>query len=132
MCGGLLFSCTMSASSPDNSPDLHGRERRRQKRFRLLLKASLQIGGITYPGFIEDVSIEGMHYYASSFLNATGDFRPAKKLNLTFQAPSGITMELSCELIWFTRPTPADSDLSIGIKILDPPKIFREFVEALC
>lgn len=106
-------------------------ERRKQKRLKFLRKATLLIDTKPYAGFIEDVSIDGIKYVVTAFLNTPENFSPRRQLQCAFQLPSGAVIRLSGELVWFTRLSPSDKELTVGIKLVDPPIEFREFVASL-
>ena len=106
-------------------------ERRRCNRIPVILKAKVIIGDKTYAGFIENVSVEGIKYSITSFFQTTKDFTPEMIIKLNFQNPSGETLNLNCELIWFSKISPNDTELTLGMKIIDPPQNYKEFVRTL-
>ncbi len=106
-------------------------ERRRFKRIPVYLKANIILNDKTYSGFIEDVSVEGIKYIVTYFFKPSENFTPEKKVSLNFQVPTGETLNLNCEIIWFTRITPDDKELTLGMKIIDPPQKYMEFIEIL-
>ena len=95
------------------------------------LKAKIISGGETYPGSIQNVSESGVGYFVESVIKAEKDFAPKKIIELSFQTPSGETVNLDCEIIWCSRKTPDDKRLTIGIKIIKPPQKYKKFVKNL-
>jgi hypothetical protein len=95
------------------------------------LKAKIISGGETYPGFIQNVSESGMGYFIESLIKVEKDFAPKKIIELSFQIPSGETLNLDCEIIWCSRKTPDDKRLTIGIKIIKPPQKYKTFSKNL-
>jgi hypothetical protein len=59
------------------------------------------------------------------------DFATGIKLDLTFQIPSGETLNLYCRKIWSFRITPRSLIKRIGMEIIDPPVEYREFLTSL-
>lgn len=95
------------------------------------LKAKINSGGKTYPGFIQNVSESGIGYFIESAIKVEKDFTPKKMIELTFQIPSGETLNLDCEIIWCSRKSPDDERLTIGIKIIKPPQKYKKFAKNL-
>ena len=54
-------------------------------------------------------------------------------IKLNFRIPSGETLDLDCKVEWFLK-TPQDEDksLMLGMKIIDPPEIYRKLVNRDC
>ena len=95
------------------------------------LKAKIISGGETYPGSIQNVSESGVGYFVESVIKAEKDFAPKKMMELKFKLPSGETLKLDCEIIWSSRKSPDDKDLTIGIKIIKPPQKYKKFAKNL-
>ena len=95
------------------------------------LKAKIISGGETYPGFIQNVSESGIRYFIESVIKTEKDFAPKKMMELKFKLPSGETLKLDCEIIWSSRKSPDDKDLTIGIKIIKPPQKYKKFAKNL-
>ena len=94
-------------------------------------KAKIISDGETYPGFIQNVSEDGIGYLIESVLEVDRDFAPKKMLQINLQIPSGETLNLKCEIIWCSRKTPHDKNATIGVKIIKPPQKYKKFVKKL-
>ncbi len=106
-------------------------ERRLSKRISAYINANVFSGGKTYDGSIENVSEEGVEYLMTSLIEAPKNFTPEKIIVLNFQIPSGETLNLYCEVKWFLRTPPFNKKLTLGMKIIDPPPTYKEFVKTL-
>ncbi len=106
-------------------------EKRLFKRKTIHLNAMIISGGKTYDGYIENVSEGGVEYLMTSSINAPYDFTPETVIELIFQIPSGKTLHLYCEVKWFLKASLDDKKLNLGIKVIDPPPEYIEFVKTL-
>ncbi len=106
-------------------------DRRLSQRKSAHINARVFSGGRTYNGFIGNVSEEGVEYLLTSTIKAPKDFTPEKIIVLNFQIPSGETINLYCEVKWFLRTSPYGKTLTLGLKIMDPSPIYKEFVKTL-
>lgn len=104
-------------------------EKRQRRRFAISLHAKVLIGGKTYEGVIGNVSEEGVGSTITTFIKTDKDFHPQKVIALTFQLPSGAAINLSCEVRWFLKPPENSSTLMLGLKILDPPAEYTEWLQ---
>ncbi|RJQ16117.1 MAG: PilZ domain-containing protein [Nitrospiraceae bacterium] len=95
------------------------------------LNAKVVSGGRIFDGTIESVSEDGLEYFITSFIKASGDLIPSKLVNINFQAPTGETLNLNCELMWFLETSPEDKTLLVGMKIIDPPLTYKEILKHL-
>jgi hypothetical protein len=95
------------------------------------LQAKIVSGDETYHGIIQNVSETGIGSFIESVFKVEEGFTPKKKIKILFQAPSGETIRLDCEIIWYSRESPEDKKLSIGIKIVEPSEQYRQFVQSL-
>ena len=100
-------------------------------RIPVFLKAQIISGGKTYPGFIQNVSERGIGYFIESVIKVEEDFNPKKIIQITFQIPSGETLILDCKIVWYSRESPDDKKLTVGIKIIEPPQQYKQFVQDL-
>jgi hypothetical protein len=89
-------------------------EKRRHRRIPLNLSAKIISQGHAYDGLTENVSEGGLEYLITSL-----------------QIPSGETLTLSCEVRWFLRPSVLNTTLTLGLKILNPPDPYKEFIHSL-
>jgi hypothetical protein len=106
-------------------------ERRRKDRFPVTLSATIVSDGKSYEGIIGNVSEEGLAYTITTFVETTGDFVPRGIMETIVRIPSGDKLCLSAEVRWFLKPSPARSSLIIGMKIIDPPREYIEWVDKL-
>ncbi len=106
-------------------------EKRRSDRIGLNLKAKIVSGGKVYNGFIKNVSESGIGYLITSSIHISKDFTPIKTIELNFQIPSDEILKLNCEIIWFSRTSPDAKILTLGMKIIDPPLKYSEWVKNL-
>jgi hypothetical protein len=106
-------------------------ERRRFYRIPVKLKANIICGGKTYAGFIKNVSESGLGYLITSVVETPEDFKLKKIVQVSFQVPSDEMLNLKCEIIWFLRTPFDDKTLTLGMKIIDPPPEYKEFVKNL-
>jgi hypothetical protein len=95
------------------------------------LTAKIVSKGETHPGFIQNVSEDGIGYLLESVFEVDKDFAPKKKLSINLQIPSGETLNLNCEIIWCSRKSPDDKRLSIGLKIIKPSQKYKKFAKKL-
>jgi hypothetical protein len=106
-------------------------EKRSSKRKSINLKANIIIDGNTYNGFIKNVSESGIGYLITSSIHISKDFTPVKKIKLNFQIPANEDMTLLCEVIWFLRTSSDAEILTLGMKIIDPPQQYAEWIKNL-
>ena len=95
------------------------------------LKAKIISGGKTFTGYIQNISESGVGYFIESVITSEKDFAPKKIIELSFQTPSGETVQLDCEIIWCSRKSPDDKKLTVGIKIIKPPQKYKKFAKKL-
>ena len=103
-------------------------ERRGTDRISYHLNARIESGGIMYDGLIENVSDGGVEYLMTSTVDAAADFTPDKIIELSMRMPSGDTVRLTCEVKWFLKTEEGSEKLILGMKIIDPPAAYREWI----
>ena len=92
---------------------------------------------INYTGFIKNASEEGLSYETYSFASTLKKLSTKKKIDLMLKMPSGETLNLNCEIKWSSLlaspwPLPLNySTFNMGMKIIDPPLKYREYVKTL-
>jgi hypothetical protein len=106
-------------------------EGRLSKRVDVKIKADFILGGKTYYGSIKNVSESGLGYLITSSLLDTELSSPMKSIEICFQAPSGQTYNLSCRTVWFSKTLPHGNTLVLGMKIIDPPKSYKEWIKQI-
>ena len=108
-------------------------EKRLSQRIPCNLNATISSEGYTFDGFIENVSEGGVEYLITSSITSSGNFTPKKLIKLHFQIPSGEKLDLDCQVEWFLK-TPHDKDKSLilGMKVINPPALYRKLVNRDC
>lgn len=48
---------------------------------------------------------------------------------MNFELPPGETLNLNCEIIWVSKTLYSEKKNAFGMKIIDPPPKYKEFVE---
>jgi hypothetical protein len=106
-------------------------ERRRSTRIDLRLRARSILKDNVYKGSIENFSREGM---MEVILNRQVlGMLPGTTIGVSFQTPSGETLNLECEVKWIRHLSnlPFAVTHHIGMEIKNPPQKYMEFVESL-
>ncbi|MBI5073715.1 MAG: PAS domain S-box protein [Nitrospirae bacterium] len=106
-------------------------QRRRSERIPLNLPAKIFLGGKSYDGTLINVSEDGIGSSVTSVVEAQEEFIPVNNIQLHFQDPSGKAIDLVCELAWFSRGEDNARKITIGMKIINPPLIYRVFIKTL-
>jgi hypothetical protein len=115
----------------------------KKKRFKILneerslripafFRAKLISGGKSYEGITGNLSESGALLETVPTKTVT-DFIPGKRLELDLQIPSGETLNLHCKIVWLYTEITRSHDLEnkMGIKIVDPPSKYKEFLKTL-
>jgi hypothetical protein len=110
---------------------MNSMERRQYKRIAINLTAEIISQGQTWTGQIENVSEGGLEYLLTSSFKISMDFALKKIIDLHLHLKEGETLKLRCEVRWFLRPSVPNNILTLGLKILDPPPSYREFIDSL-
>jgi hypothetical protein len=100
-------------------------------KFRVNLNGNIYSGGKTYAGNIEYISNEDMGYIISFLIKVAKDFTPPQTMQLSFLTPLGSSLNLTCNVICFLRSEPEDKTLTMGMKVLNPPPQYTEFIDTL-
>jgi hypothetical protein len=106
-------------------------EKRIANRKAFNIEADIVSGDVKCHGFIENVSEGGMEYLLTSEIISSENFTPDKRIKLIFRLPSGEELKLDCEVRWFLRVSPDQNRQSLGMKIIDPPLEYKEFIKTL-
>jgi hypothetical protein len=106
-------------------------ERRRSPRvdFRVTAKSISKNKG--YQGSIENFSREGILKTIPN--GQVMEILPGTSIGVSFQTPSGETLNLECEVKWIRHhpDMPFGIKHHIGMEIKNPPQKYNEFVESL-
>jgi hypothetical protein len=106
-------------------------DKRFNKRTSVNLTARIIADGKSFEGAIDNVSEGGIGYLINSSIKDSTDFKPTSKIELNFRTASGDNLNLKCEIVWFTRPPAGTSDLALGLKIVDPPSKYKDWISNL-
>ena len=106
-------------------------QRRRSERIAVHLNATFILAGNIYQGFITNVSVDGIGISITSVVEIKTEFAPIKILELQFEIPSGDSIHLQAELVWFSRTGENSTQLNLGLKLIAPPPQFKDFAKAL-
>jgi hypothetical protein len=105
-------------------------EKRRFERFVVHWRSVIIAQGRSHSGSIQNVSEEGIAYIMSAFNQTLKEFAPETIIKLLFSIPTGETLNLSCQIIW-TSECNDNSEFCMGMKILEPPVRYIEYVKTL-
>ncbi len=117
-------------------------ERRLHRRILVSLKAEFMRGNKRYTGYIENLSEDGVRWHRyvgdidsfsdNNICMVSGtDFKPGTTLELELFFPTGKTLILHCKVIWSHVAAPDGFLKRIGMKIIDPPVQYTEYVKTL-
>ncbi|MHA2220093.1 MAG: PilZ domain-containing protein [Candidatus Hodarchaeales archaeon] len=106
-------------------------ERRRSPRVDFIVIAKSIIKNNGYQGSIENFSREGMLKVIQN--GQVIKMLPGTTIGVSFQTPSGETLNLECEVKWIRHhpDMPYGIKHHIGMEIKNPPQKYKEFVEGL-
>jgi hypothetical protein len=106
-------------------------ERRLLKRVTHNLKAEYISGGMSYTGFIENFSEDGIFMRTAPTKTAI-DFSSQTNSELKFQLSSGETFHIHGEVRWFhTEISSHGLIFRIGVKITNPSSQYIKFLKTL-
>jgi len=106
-------------------------QRRRAERIPVNLPTKILLGGKFYDGIIVNVSEDGVGSSVTSIVDAHDEFIPVHNIELHFQDFSGNSIDLVCELAWFSRRDDDSRRITIGMKIINAPLVYMAFIKAL-
>ena len=106
-------------------------QRRRAERIPLNLPTKILMGGKTYDGIIVNVSEDGIGSSVTSVVDAHEEFIPVNNIHLHFQDTTGKAIDLFCELAWFSRSEDDSRRITIGMKIINSPVMYKVFIQTL-
>jgi hypothetical protein len=98
---------------------------------RVNIKGNIYSGGKTYAGIIEYIPNDSMEYIISSSIKVSKDFTPPQIVQLSFLSPSGDLLNVTCNVLYFLRSESKDKRLTMGMKVLNPPPQYLEFIDTL-
>lgn len=106
-------------------------EKRSHERIPHNLKAVITSGDQTYNGMIENVSEDGLEYLITSYLQTSEGFSPQKTIDLKFEGPKGELFNLTCEVKWYLDMQDKNSNVIMGMQILNPSPEYKKLVKNL-
>ncbi len=107
------------------------RENRGYKRADVEINARIVINGEVYAGSIKNVSESGLGYLITSSLPNPDMLTPLITAGISFQVPLGQVYTLSCRTVWFSKTLPHGKTFILGMKIMDPPHAYKEWIKGL-
>ncbi len=105
-------------------------EQRRFKRIRVNLKAEHISVNVRHAAYVENLSEEGL-FIQTVPGEGLAHFTSGKKVELEVQLLSDKTIRLNCEVRWVYENPPDGSSCCVGMKIIDPPLVYMEFIKTL-
>ena len=106
-------------------------KKRISKRFPSELRGVIILEEKRYVGNLKNVSEEGICYLISDYVYKNLTINPEKKVKLLFLNPSNKVLSLNCEIIWSDGPSIDSSKSYLGLKVIDPAKTYKDFVNTL-
>lgn len=82
------------------------------------------------PAFIRNISERGIHVKIANIEPARYS-RSETDVDLKFRLPTGETVNLYCRKKWTYKNTSASFIENIGVEIINPPDIYRDFYLAM-
>ncbi len=104
-------------------------ERRRSRRVTVNLKAERISCTENCSVFIENLSKSGISMISVAENNK--HYVPGSEIDLELEMSNGETINLNCNVKWAYENSPEDSSNNVGLEIVDPPKDYLEFINAL-
>ncbi len=105
-------------------------EKRLSKRLRVKLNARCVSIDVCHATYVENVSEEGV-FIQTAPADTKIDFTSGMPVELQIQLHSGETITLNCEIRWAYQNPPDGMSSSVGMKIIDPPSQYKEFLKTL-
>ncbi len=101
-------------------------ERRRAKRVTVNLKAERISCTENCAVFIENISKTGI-----SMLTVNRKYKPGSEIDLELELTNGDVINLNCNVKWSYETSKKDKSNNVGLEIVDPPKDYLKFLNAL-
>ncbi|MHA2220401.1 MAG: PilZ domain-containing protein [Candidatus Hodarchaeales archaeon] len=111
---------------------MKGIEKRRHRRINYKLKADVTYDSKHAQGMIENFSETGIFKVVFSEKGVI-NFYPGEIIVINFTIPSGQELQLECEMkrVRIQRGSPLFLKYSMGVKIINPPPVYKEFIKTL-
>lgn len=96
------------------------------------LDAEITLNGVNYSGIIMNYSEEGL-FLVSATVYEIDEVVEKTEMEIMCTLPSEEKINLRCEVKWSNKKdSPFGVSLNMGMKILDPPKKYTEFIRSQC
>ena len=106
-------------------------DKRSNERLNIAHEAEIISDGKSFAGTIENVSESGIGYIITSSMQNPDEFSPEKVISLSFKVPSGDTVSVNCRIVWLAKSLPDGKTLTLGMKLVDIPHEYREWINNL-
>ena len=103
-------------------------EKQRFKRYNVNLVSIVSSDAASYAGFTKNVSEKGLAYESYYFPSTLKRISTKEIIDLMLKMPSGEILKLNCVIKWSSEHLPW-SLFKMGMKIIDPPLKYREYVK---
>ena len=105
-------------------------ENRVSERITDSLDARVILDGVTYSGIIMNYSEEGL-FLVSATLYEVEEVDEKTVMDLECTIPPDEKVHLKCEVKWFNKKdSPYGISLNVGMRIINPPLKYTEFIES--
>lgn len=103
-------------------------ENRASERISESLDAEITLEGVNYSGIIMNYSEEGL-FLVSATLYEVDEVDEQTEMEIRCTLPSEEKVNLRCKVKWSSKKdSPFGVSLNMGMKILDPPEKYTEFI----
>jgi hypothetical protein len=85
----------------------------------------------SYDGYIENAALEDDEYLMTFLIKVSKPFTPDKTCEIHVELPSGVKLNLHGETMMYFISLYDSSTEVLGIKIINPPSEYREFIKSL-
>ena len=103
-------------------------EKRASERISDSLDAEVTFDGVSFSGIVMNYSEEGL-FLVSASLYELDEVDEQIEIEVRCTLPSGEKVNLRCKVKWCNkRDSPFGVSLNMGMKILDPPEQYMEFL----
>ena len=97
---------------------------------RVNLTGNIYSKGHKHAGIIEHISCDGEEYIMH-FSVKDSKYTPPQAIQLSFLRYPGVILNLTCNVICFSRSEPKDEKLTMAMKVLNTSQQFIEFIDTL-
>ena len=95
------------------------------------MSAQVEINGEAFAGIIGNLSEEGIYYTLTTFVETERNIIPRENIRIILQISEYEKMSLECEIRWFVKPSESKKALLIGMQILNPPDMYKDWIRHL-